>query len=202
MSLPLDRRLPPVRLPDGEALRSRGAVFLDRDGVIIENVADYVRSTRDVVAIDGSPAAIAALHAAGIRTVIVSNQSMVGRKLVTAEVAENIQEHVVEMVTTQPGAILASYMCLHAPSDGCRCRKPGPGLLEQASEDLGIELGSSVLIGDAMSDVDAARAVGATAILVGTGRGRSQRPDGPADGWIDADDLAHATRMVLEGLNA
>lgn len=185
-------------LPDRETLRTSGAVFLDRDGVLIENVDTYVRSTDDVVPIDGSAEALAALHAAGIVVVIVSNQSMVGRGLVPAERAEAIHRSVVETMTTEhPGAVRASYLCLHAPEDGCRCRKPAPGLLEQAAEDLDIDLRASVVVGDAITDVEAARSAGSAAILVATGRGTDLRPPGPADGWVDALDLADATRQLL-----
>ena len=158
----------------------RAAVFLDRDGVIIENQADYVRSWMDVVVLPGVLAALRALSYSDYEVVIVTNQSVVGRGIVSLVEAQAINEQLVEMIQAAGGRINGVFMCPHAPDDGCDCRKPAPGLLLRAAEALRIDLEQSVMIGDALSDVLAGQAagVGRTA-LVQTGRGaiEARRPE-------------------------
>jgi D-glycero-D-manno-heptose 1,7-bisphosphate phosphatase len=153
----------------------RRAVLLDRDGVIIENRAEYVRSWDDVSVYPQALAALAQLRAAGWPVVIVTNQSMVGRGLVSLAEAEAINRQLVAAVAAAGGQIDAVYMCPHAPSERCRCRKPQPGLLLQAAQELGLDLAQSAMVGDALSDLSAAEAAGVGwAALVRTGRGASQ----------------------------
>lgn len=153
----------------------RRAALLDRDGVIIENRADYVRSWNDVSIYPQALAALARLRAAGWPVVIITNQSMVGRGLVSLAAAEAINRQLVAAVAASGGNIDAVYMCPHAPSEGCFCRKPQPGLLLQAARDLRLDLAQSAMIGDALSDIRAAEAAGVGwAALVRTGRGASQ----------------------------
>ncbi len=155
--------------------RLRRAILLDRDGVINENRADYVRSWGDVSIYPQALAALRRLRAAGWPVVIVTNQSMVGRGLVSLATAEAINRQLVATVAAAGGAIEAVYMCPHTPSEGCGCRKPQPGLLLQAAQELGLDLARSALIGDALSDIGAAEAAGVGwAALVRTGKGASQ----------------------------
>jgi D-glycero-D-manno-heptose 1,7-bisphosphate phosphatase len=151
------------------------AIFLDRDGVIIENRARYVRSWADVQIFPQALAALAGLSQWPHKIVIVTNQSAVGRGLISLGTAQAINERLVQEIGRSGGRIDAVFMCPHAPADGCDCRKPRPGLLLQAQETLRLDLPRSVMIGDALSDLTAARAaaVGHVA-LVRTGRGASQ----------------------------
>jgi D-glycero-D-manno-heptose 1,7-bisphosphate phosphatase len=160
----------------------RPAIFLDRDGVIIENKSDYVKSLADVHFIPGALTALAALvlrmrdSGRECRVVMVTNQSAIGRGLVMAEAVEAVNEHVVRSIAAAGGRIDGVYVCPHAPEAKCACRKPAPGMLLQAAAALGIDLHRSIMIGDAVSDVLAAHAAGARAILVRTGRGASEAP--------------------------
>lgn len=151
------------------------AIFLDRDGVIIENREDYVRSWSDVAFI---PAALKALHAAHnspYKIVLVTNQSAIGRGLITLEQAEEINQRVVAAVTASGGRVDATFMCPHTPQEGCNCRKPLPGLFLQAAEKLNLDLSRSFMVGDALSDLQAGRTAGVReAMLVQTGRGQAQ----------------------------
>ena len=151
------------------------SIFLDRDGVLIENRADYVRDWSQVKII---PEAIHALSLAPLKkykVVIVTNQSAVGRGLMLLETAHQINERLIQMIRDQGGQIDAVYMCPHKPEDGCSCRKPLPGLLLQAADELSLDLRHSWMIGDAWSDVQAGEAAGMRgAILVRTGRGTEQ----------------------------
>ena len=153
------------------------AVFLDRDGVIIENRADYVRSLAEVQFIPGALEALADLARRDWQIVVVTNQSAIGRGLLTPETAQAINTHIVEKIASAGGRVDGVYVCPHAPGEACACRKPAPGLLLDAARDLGIDLSASVMIGDALTDVLAAQAAGAAAILVRTGRGETQAPE-------------------------
>ena len=151
------------------------AIFLDRDGVLIENRPDYVREWSEV---NIFPEAIDALSFPAIRNykiVIVTNQSAVGRGLISLEIAEDINNELVNRIRADGGQVDAVYMCPHAPADGCFCRKPKPGLLLQAAQDLSLDLQRSWMIGDAWSDLQAGQAAGIRQpILLRTGRGAEQ----------------------------
>lgn len=151
------------------------AIFLDRDGVLIENRADYVRDWSQVKIY---PEAIRALSFPAIKNykiVIVTNQSAIGRGLLLQETAEEINSRLVNLIHQQGGQVHAVYMCPHKPDDGCFCRKPKPGLLLQAVKDLSLDLKRSWMIGDAWSDVQAGQTAGVKkAVLLKTGRGREQ----------------------------
>ncbi len=154
--------------------RLRPAVFLDRDGVIIENKADYIRQWGEVKFIPGALEALRRLAATEYLVVLVTNQSAVGRGLMTLAEAQAINDRVIAEIRQAGGRVDGAYLCPHRPEDDCRCRKPKPGLLLDAAEELGIDLGASVLVGDAVSDVHAALAAGVGPVLVETGRGREE----------------------------
>lgn len=149
----------------------RPAVFLDRDGVIIEHRDDYVKSLAEVAFITGALEALARLARHDMLMVIATNQSAIGRGLLARETADAINAYVRERIAAAGGRVDAVYMCPHQPEDNCACRKPAPGMLLDAARDLGIDLGASVMIGDALTDVLAAQAAGVRPILVLTGLG-------------------------------
>ncbi len=175
------------------------AVFLDRDGVLIENRPGYVLSREDATLIPGSVEAIGELASTGFLAVIATNQSAIGRGLVTRGTVDEINAWLRDMVRQHGGQIARWYICPHVPDDRCRCRKPAPGMLEDAAADLDIALGSSYLIGDALSDVLAARAAGVQPILVMTGRGEETADSGDPslDGCPVLPDLAAAVAHIL-----
>jgi D-glycero-D-manno-heptose 1,7-bisphosphate phosphatase len=180
----------------------RAAVFLDRDGVIIENRPDHVKAWSEVRFLEGSLAALRRLAAAPLAIVIVSNQAVVGRGLLDEEVAWQLQRQLVAEIAAGGGRIDASYLCPHHPQAGCVCRKPAPGMLLQAARDLRLDLRRSWLVGDAVSDLQAAHAAGARGILVQTGRGAEQEKllltsAGP---WPVVTDLPAAVEEILGSL--
>jgi D-glycero-D-manno-heptose 1,7-bisphosphate phosphatase len=153
------------------------AIFLDRDGVIIDNRADYVKSVAEVRFIPGALAALARVARLGAhRLVIVTNQSAIGRGLITPAAAQAVNDHVRREIEAAGACLDGLYVCPHHPDAGCDCRKPAPGLLLQAAEALNLDLSASVMIGDALSDVQAGQAAGAHALLVRTGRGAEFTP--------------------------
>lgn len=151
------------------------AIFLDRDGVIIKNRPDYVRSWADVAIYPQALSVLARVSELPYKIVIVTNQSVVGRGGISLEAAEAINERLVAEIAGAGGRVDGVFMCPHAPQDDCGCRKPRPGLLFQAAQTLAIDLLSSWMIGDALTDVMAGRAAGVDcSALVLTGRGKAQ----------------------------
>ncbi len=151
------------------------AIFLDRDGVIIKNRPDYVRVWEDVTIYPQALAALVEISHLPYPIVVVTNQSAVSRGLISLDDAWEINRHLVERVNQAGGRIDAFYMCPHAPWDECQCRKPKPGLIFQAADELGIDLSQSFMIGDALTDLEAALAAGVPRVaLVRTGRGERQ----------------------------
>jgi D-glycero-D-manno-heptose 1,7-bisphosphate phosphatase len=179
----------------------RPAIFLDRDGVIIENRDDYVKTLAEVQFIPGAVAALARLAALDWAIVIVTNQSPIGRGLVTPAMSEAINAHVRQKIEQAGGRVDGVYVCPHHPEAGCACRKPAPGLLLNAAADLGLDLAASVMIGDALTDVQAGQRAGTQGLLVLTGRGASQAPQLARAGLADvpvAEDLAAALAAWLK----
>lgn len=151
------------------------ALFLDRDGVIVENRASYIRSWADVAIYPQALAALARIRHTPYRIVIVTNQSAVGRGIISLAAAEAIGARLLEVIRRAGGRIDEVLMCPHAPEDACDCRKPLPGLLLQAAARHPIDLARSIMIGDALTDVAAGQNAGlADTILLHTGRGLAQ----------------------------
>lgn len=173
------------------------ALFLDRDGVIIENRADYVKSIAEVEFIPQALEALARLAARGHHTVIVTNQSAIGRGLLTHTSLDAIHAYLLKHITAAGGRIDGIYVCPHHPADQCECRKPAPGLLLRAARELEIDLPTSVMIGDNLTDVLAAQAVGAKPILVSTGLGATQPLSASNGSVLRCHDLAHAVETLL-----
>ena len=143
--------------------------------MINENRANYVRSWADVALYPQALRALALARNLPYKIILVTNQSVVGRGLISLAAAQAINGWIVTAVAQQGGHIDAAYLCPHAPEDQCDCRKPQPGLLLQAAREHGIDIGRSLMIGDALTDVAAGRAAGvAQAILLRTGRGQAQ----------------------------
>jgi D-glycero-D-manno-heptose 1,7-bisphosphate phosphatase len=153
----------------------KAAVFLDRDGVIIENRETYVRTWSDVEFLPGALGSLAQLAGSPYAIVIVTNQSVVGRGLVPLGQIHDINRRIIKVIQQADGRVDGVYLCPHAPGDFCDCRKPKPGLLTQAAEELDLDLSRSFMIGDALSDMAAAEQAGIPQrFLVLSGRGADQ----------------------------
>jgi len=173
-------------------LRNRpAAVLLDRDGTLIEDVPDNGDPAR-VVPRPGAERALRRLRAAGIPTAVISNQSGVGQGVLRAEQVAAVNDRVAELL----GPLGPVFVCPHAPSDGCGCRKPAPGLVRAAAGVLGVDSRDCVLIGDIGADMEAARAAGADAIMVPTA---ATLPAEVAAAPRVASDLAEAVAMLVPG---
>jgi D-glycero-D-manno-heptose 1,7-bisphosphate phosphatase len=172
-------------------------IILDRDGVINFDSDAYIRSPDEWRPLPGSIEAIAALAARGYRVVVLSNQSGIGRGLLTETTLGAIHAKMRRTIEAAGGALAGVYHCPHRPEDGCACRKPAPGLLHRIARDFGAALDGVPFVGDKLSDIVAAETVGARPILVRTGKG-AEAERGLGGRQIEIyDDLAAAARRLL-----
>ena len=181
---------------------SRPALFLDRDGVLIEEV-EYLARPEQVRLIPGAAAAIRKVNDAGWRVVVVSNQSGVARGLFPESLLPEIHRVIADRLLAEAGArVDRFYYCPHHPTEGqggyridCDCRKPKPGMLLKAAAELGIDLARSCMVGDRATDLQAGAAAGCRTILVRTGYGHSAGLAGP-------DPKLHLEAVVLSVVEA
>jgi D-glycero-D-manno-heptose 1,7-bisphosphate phosphatase len=145
------------------------AVFLDRDGVINIKRPDHVKSWEEFEFLPGVLSALARLKLLGWPVVVVSNQAVIGRRLASQRVVDNIHVRMLSEVLQGGGRLDQIFYCPHHPNDGCNCRKPKPGLLLQAAQAMDLDLRNSFMIGDAESDIQAALEVGCWPILITAG---------------------------------
>jgi histidinol-phosphate phosphatase family protein len=176
------------------------AVFLDRDGVLIENRADYVRDWSQVTILPKTITALANFRNTKYKIVLVTNQSGIGRGLISLKTVQEINDQLVNAIEGNGGRIDGVYMCPHTPEDQCDCRKPRSGLLLQAARELSLDLGSSWMVGDAWSDLLAGQAANLKGvILVKTGRGADQLLQPKPEflkGFVVVDDLSDALDSI------
>ncbi len=175
-------------------------IFLDRDGVINENRADYVKSPSEWRPYPGAVAAIASLHRAGHRIIVVTNQSGIGRGLYTAEDVELIHDVLQSAFAAAGVNDAAIYYCPHRPNEKCGCRKPETGMINQARHELNLPSGGW-MIGDAESDMELGRRAGLKTVLVLSGRGQTQlekitTENLPLPDYV-TDSVISAVRLIL-----
>lgn len=155
---------------------SAGAVFLDRDGVLSVEDGAFVTRPEDLRLLAGAAEAVAKLNAAGWKVVVFTNQSAVGRGLLTAETLDAIHDRLRQELAAAGAALTAVYACIHHPTAGCDCRKPLPGMLLQAAREHNIDLAKSYAIGDSPRDIAAAHAAGCIPLLVLSGHTHTYDP--------------------------
>ncbi|MDE0904009.1 MAG: D-glycero-beta-D-manno-heptose 1,7-bisphosphate 7-phosphatase [Planctomycetota bacterium] len=174
------------------------AVFLDRDGTLIEEV-DYLADPAGVVLIPGAAQALKNLAQAGYKLVLVTNQSGVARGLLDEGKLAQIHERLSDLLHGEGTGLDGIYACIHHPEFGspCDCRKPQPGMLLQAAEDLQLDLKRSWMIGDAARDLEAGKRAGARSLLVRTGKGSVLARERKDEGITVTEDLGEAARWIL-----
>ncbi len=188
---------------------SRPAVFLDRDGTMIED-SGYLTRVEDIAPFPWMVDAVRALNRAELPVVVVTNQSAVARGMVTEDRLSEIHSRLDDLLRDGGASVTAYYYCPHHP-DGtvtrfakvCECRKPAPGLVERAVADLDLDVARSFVVGDKWIDVALARTVGARGVLVRTGYGAEEEKH-PASGVAaDAivDNLAAAASWIIREFN-
>ena len=189
LAAPGPRRPPPAGRSGAEQPSGVGAVIFDRDGTLIEDVP-YNGDPARVTVRPGARAAVERLRAARIPTAVVSNQSAVARGLISEDQMHAVNQRVEELL----GPLGPWFVCVHGPAEGCECRKPAPGLVYAAARSLGVDPASCAVIGDIGSDVAAARAAGARAVLVPT---PVTRPEEVSAAPEVAADLPSAVDLLL-----
>ena len=173
------------------------AVFVDRDGTIIRE-AEYLSDPTSVELLPGAAEGLRAFRAADYPIVIVTNQSGIARGYYGEAEYRAVETEVERQLAEAGVTVLGAYHCPHHPehTGPCRCRKPAPGLFEDAAAAHDLELGASIFIGDRLRDIEPGRALGGTAVLVRTGYGEKEEAAAPGDVLV-VDDLAAAARAVL-----
>lgn len=187
---------------------SKPCVFLDRDGTINEQMG-YVNHVDRFVMLPRAAEAIARLNEAGILAVVVSNQAGVARGYFPYELVAEVHEKMHAALGEAGAHLDGVYFCPHhrqgkvAPyAVDCDCRKPRPGLVEQALAELDVDMSRSYMVGDRFGDVALGRRLGLRAVMVRTGYGKGELAhlDGDRPDFV-ADDLWHAVSWILEDLN-
>jgi D-glycero-D-manno-heptose 1,7-bisphosphate phosphatase len=180
--------------PHPDPARVRGGIFLDRDGTLNRKAPDgeYIERPQDLELIVGAARAVLQINRAGIPAVLVTNQRWLSTSSGLAAYPA-IESRLRKLLGAAGAKLDASYTCPH-PKDSCNCRKPAPGLLLRGAADLGIDLSSSVMIGDSVADMHAGLAAGAATVLVDPAGGGGA---GRASAWFVAADINEAVQWAI-----
>jgi histidinol-phosphate phosphatase family protein len=187
--------------------RLRPAVFLDKDGTLVENVP-FNADPSLVVLAPGAGEALRLLKRAGFALIVVSNQPGVGLGRFPAAALDGVTRRLNELLEPDEAAPDAVYYCPHAPLEAgagrlpCTCRKPAPGLLFRAAREHGLHLPSSWMVGDILDDVEAGRAAGCRTILLDNGGETEWRRSALRSPHHVARSLIEAARIIVAGAGA
>jgi D-glycero-D-manno-heptose 1,7-bisphosphate phosphatase len=173
-------------------------VILDRDGVLNADRSDYVLTPDQLAPLPGAARAVARLNAAGCRVAVATNQSAIGRGLLTVAGLDAIHARLMSMLSAAGGHIDRFYFAPDHPDAATPWRKPGPGMLLEAMAAEGVAPAETLFVGDQPSDAAAAAAAGVRFLLVRTGKGRATEATLPAASRLAVvDDLAAAVDLIL-----
>lgn len=171
-------------------------VFIDRDGVINRDSSDYIKTCDEFEFLPGSLDAFRLLDEVSYDAIVITNQSVIGRKMVTPEGLDAIFNKLKKGVEAHGGMIKDIFFCPHIPEDRCGCRKPLPGMIREAGEKYNLDLSETCMIGDSAKDIECAKNAGCgLSVLVKTGNGlnaakeldkKNTNPDYIADNLLDA----------------
>jgi D-glycero-D-manno-heptose 1,7-bisphosphate phosphatase len=174
-------------------------VVLDRDGVLNEEAPNrgYIGAARDFHWLPGVLDALKDLHSAGLRVSVATNQAGVGRGIMSVAQLESVNSAMRHQALQHGAVIDAVFVCPHAPEAGCGCRKPQPGLIEEAMSAARIPAHETLVVGDDLRDIEAGRRAGAALALVLTGKGRTHEQAARACGAGIYEDLPAVMRAIL-----
>ena len=141
------------------------AVFVDRDGTLNEDHG-YVTSPEQLVLFPGVPKALSRLNLLGVRVILITNQSAIGRGYMTVQDFQRIQQKLTNLLLVDDATIDAVFFCPHRPDEDCVCRKPNIAMIQQAAEQFTLDLSVCYFVGDKASDLEAAHRAGALGVLV------------------------------------
>lgn len=187
-------------------MKKNTAIFLDRDGTINDEVG-YLDHADKLRIIPAAFEAVRLINQSGMKAVVVSNQAGIAKGFFTEKFVRKINEQIQSELLARGALIDRFYFCPHHPTEGvdpyrtiCDCRKPEPGLLNQAAADLDIDLARSYMIGDRYRDIETARRVGAKGVLVLTGYGRDLIEEAGPDKANEINRLDYIAEDVLEAV--
>ena len=174
-------------------------IILDRDGVINQDSADFIKNPNEWIPIPDSLESIARLNQHGFSVIIATNQSGIGRGLFDIETMNAINKKMLDLLAQVGGHIDAIFYCPHTEDVNCKCRKPKSGMLEEISTRFGVNLKNTPAVGDATRDLEAYQSVGAQPILVKTGKGEDTFVSKayPKNTWI-FNNLSQAVDKILK----
>jgi len=183
-----------------EAVLLKQVVFLDRDGVINRDSPDYIKCWEEFIFLPNTLEALKILTRKGYTLIVITNQSIIHRRWILPEVLEEMHRRLKSTVASHGGRITDIFFCPHTPEEGCSCRKPKPGLIQQACQKYAIDLSDAIMVGDRAKDILCGKAAGCgRTILV-------QAADDPTGGIIARDALAldnvYPTAVVADLLEA
>jgi len=177
-------------------------VFLDRDGVINVDSCEYIKTREEFQFIPGSLEGIKQLTQQGFKCIVISNQSMIHRKISTLSHLMDMNQWMISQVQAVGGDIHDIFFCPHGPDANCSCRKPRTGLIEKAASVYSIDISKTIMIGDNLKDIQCANSAGcAHGILVRTGKGlktESILANEKAVTSFIGDNLLDAVRWIIE----
>ena len=180
------------------------AVFLDRDGTINEDVG-YLRRPEELRLLPRAAEALKLLEEHGFKRIVISNQSGIARGYFSEEEVAEVHGRLLQLLAEEGGGVEGIYYCPHGPEEGCFCRKPEGGLVEQAAKEHALDLRRSYVMGDKASDVLMAKRLGFRSVLVLTGGGREEleklRAHGSPPGHV-AEDLYEAAQWIIADAGA
>jgi D-glycero-D-manno-heptose 1,7-bisphosphate phosphatase len=174
---------------------SKRFLLLDRDGTLIEE-CDYLSRPEQVRLIPGAGETLARFQSAGWGLVLVTNQSGIARGYFTTADVDLVHQRLQDLLTDYGVQLDGIYVCPHGPSDGCDCRKPRTGLVDQAKAQLGFDPSNCVVVGDKSADIELGRAVGAKTVLVRTGYGKQSETE--VEATLVVDNLGHLNLDSIE----
>jgi D-glycero-D-manno-heptose 1,7-bisphosphate phosphatase len=183
-----------------EKAGTRRAVFLDRDGTILDEVG-YLNHMSRFRMLPGAAAAIRRLNLAGVPVIVVTNQSGVARGFFREEMIEQVHQRMSAELSAAGAHVDGIYYCPHVKEDACDCRKPFPGLLEQSAREHGLEIAGSGVVSDRYNDIEMGYAAGCRTVMVMTGYGRGElewnRKRWPQQPDFVAEDIGQAVDILL-----
>ena len=176
-------------------------VFLDRDGIISRDSPNHIKSWEEFHFLPNSKKGIKQLNNHKFHIILITNQSVIARGMVTKEELQNIHNKMKKEIEEYGGKIDKIYYCPHHPDDGCNCRKPKPGMILKAAEENNINTRKSYMIGDRMMDIEVGKAVGSKTILIPSESGLKELRQSISKPDYIAKDLLDASKWLIEDYN-
>jgi len=172
-------------------------VILDRDGTIILEKQKYITKPEQISFLPGSIDGMKKIYNAGFNIIIITNQSVVGRGIISKNQLEKIHESIIQKLLEKKIKLKGIFYCPHNPNVGCICRKPNIGLVTQATKDLNFNTKSSFLVGDQKTDIELAKKINSTSILVLTGQGKKFEKELKNQANYIANNLSDAADLII-----